>query len=312
MSPANELCSILQLSDLFAQRISLPPGRLLELQLCHHFLQMTQIATETQAAWSYWVLEQAAQSSGVMDALLGTSAFHLHRFSKFDTRLLMAAHEYMARAIEGHKKDLSGGLDELNTSKVVATCALIITHANSNAYPFSGDSDQRQPHDWFISFRRAMGILNKASPLIQDTVVGQELRTLHPIIRQDIHPNPFSFLLYYNPPSKSCNQEEISVCTTAVAHLSYIYVGLITEKPLRFSICVSDSFVALVTAKVPRALAICGYFFMVVKLGRQLWWIDGAPEREFDNIMRYLPRNWWSVMDWAIRIFEWNDRSTAP
>ncbi|KAM0227203.1 hypothetical protein ACHAPO_011740 [Fusarium lateritium] len=272
---------------------------------------MTKKSTHIQATWSYWVLEQATQSAGVMDALLGTSAFHLQRFSKFDTKLLMVAHGYMARAIEGHKKDLSGGLDELNTSKVVATCALILTHANSNAYPLSGDSDQRQPHDWFISFRRAIDLLNKASPLIQDTVVGQELRNLRPIIRQDIHPNPFSFLLYYNPPSESFNQEEIGVCTTAVAHLSYIYVGLITEKPLRFPICVSDSFVALVTEKVPRALAICGYFFMVVKLGRQFWWIDGAPEREFDIVMRYLPRNWWSVMDWASRIFEWNDRSTA-
>ncbi|CVL08017.1 uncharacterized protein FMAN_09659 [Fusarium mangiferae] len=305
--PTSQASRSSSLSEIFTERTSLLSERLFELQLLHHFVDMTDKATKTQATWSFWILEQATQSISVMDAILGTSASHLQHVGKFKTKLLLISHRYMARAIEVHKKDLKEGLNKSNISRVIATCALICMHANLRAYSLESHSSQRQPHDWFTSSRRALNLFQRVSTMIENPSIGQEFSTLSSIIPHDIHPNPFSFLLYWNPLSALPNEEEIDICVPAVASLSYIYNKLDTEKPLRFPVAVSESFVNLVAAKNPRALAICGYFFMVVKLGRQIWWIDGAPEREFDLVMRCLPRDWWLLMDWAIRVFEWKD-----
>ncbi|QPC65681.1 hypothetical protein HYE67_007912 [Fusarium culmorum] len=269
---------------------------------------MTGKTTKPQATWSFWMLEQATKSTSVMDAILGTAASHLERWGEIETNLLFVSHKYMARAIEVHKRDLDGGVNQSNTSTIVATCALICMHTILRGYSLESDSNQRQPHDWFVSSRKSLHLIKWVSPMIENSNIGQEFSALGSIIPHGIHTNPFSFLLYWNPQSNSIHQEEIEICTMAVAHLSYIYAKLVTEKPLRFLVAVSDNFVDLVVAKNPRALAICGYFFMVVRQGRQIWWIDGAPEREFDLVMRSLPKEWRPAMDWAVRVFQWNDR----
>ncbi|ENH74315.1 Protein RTM1 [Fusarium oxysporum f. sp. cubense race 1] len=306
--PISPASSNLSSSDLFAGRTGSPAEQLLERQLLHHFVQMTQRATDIQATWSLWILEQATHSPCVLNGILGISAFHLRRFNEFDKALEVASHEYMACAIEGHRKDLRSGMSKGNSSSVAAVCALVSIHANVNGYYLAGENDERMPHDWFISFRSSMNLLHTASPLIENPTVSQEFKTIHPTIDKTTHPNPFSFLLYYNPTSTDINQEEVSICMPAVAYLSYIYAEMTTRKPLRFPAALSAKFIDLIKAKNPRALAISGYFFMVVRQGRQLWLIDGAPEREFDTIMRCLPREWWSVMDWAVRVLGWVDR----
>ncbi|KAH7215427.1 hypothetical protein DER44DRAFT_880452 [Fusarium oxysporum] len=306
--PISPASSNLSSSNLFSGRTGSPAEQLLERQLLHHFVQMTQQATDIQATWSLWVLEEATHSPCVLNGILGISAFHLRRFNEFDKALEEASYEYMARAIEGHREDLRGGINKGNSSSVAAACALVSIHANVDGYYLAGENSDRMPHDWYISFRRSMNLFHMASPLIENPTVSQEFKTIQPTIDKTTHPNPFSFILYYNPTSTDANQEEISICMPAVAYLSYIYAEMTTRKPLRFPVALSANFIDLIKAKNPRALAISGYFFMVVKQGRQLWLIDGAPEREFDTIMRYLPRDWWSVMDWAVRVLGWVDR----
>ncbi|KAF5554264.1 C6 zinc finger [Fusarium mexicanum] len=301
----------LTLYEIFDARTSSLPERLFELQLLQHFIDMTKRTTKTQATWSFWMLEQATQSISVMDAILGTAASHLQNSGKFETKLLFISHRYMARAIEVHKRDLDGGVNESNTARLIATCALICMHANLRAYSIESERNQREPHDWFISCRKALNLFNGVSP-IENPSISEELSSLSCIISHQIHTNPFSFLLHWKPESGSIYQHEIEICTTAVAQLSYIYANIVTEKPLRFAVAVSDSFVDLVVAKNPRALAVCGYFYMIVRQGRQIWWIDGAPEREFDLVMRCLPKDWRPVMDWAVRVFQWNDGREAP
>ncbi|EWY83015.1 hypothetical protein FOYG_15091 [Fusarium oxysporum NRRL 32931] len=306
--PISPASSNLSSSDLFAGRTGSPAEQLLERQLLHHFVQMTQQATDIQATWLLWILEQATHSPYVLNGILGISAFHLRRFNEFDKALEVASHEYMACAIEGHRKELRSGMSKGNSSSVAAVCALVSIHANVNGYYLAGENNGRMPHGWFISFRRSMNLLHTASPLIENPTISQEFKTIYPTMDKTTHPNPFSFLLYYNPTSTDINQEEVSICMPAVAYLSYVYAETTTRQPLRFPAALSAKFIDLIKAKHPRALAISGYFFMVVKQGRQLWLIDGAPEREFDTIMRCLPREWWSVMDWAVRVLGWVDR----
>ncbi|KAJ4124015.1 hypothetical protein NW765_007061 [Fusarium oxysporum] len=102
--PISPASSNLSSSDLFAGRTGSPAEQLLERQLLHHFVQMTQRATDIQATWLLWILEQATHSPYVLNGILGISAFHLRRFNEFDKALEVASHEYMACAIEGHRK----------------------------------------------------------------------------------------------------------------------------------------------------------------------------------------------------------------
>ncbi|KAF5557611.1 protein RTM1 [Fusarium napiforme] len=302
ISPAS---SNLSSSNLFAGRTGSPAEQLFERQLLHHFVQMTQRATDIQATWSLWVLEEATNSASVLNGILGISALHLRRFNEFDKALQKASCEYMARAIEGHKKDLKCGLNKENSSTVAAACALVSIYANVDGYYLAGHDEERMPHDWYISFRRSMHLLHMASPSIENQTVSQEFKTIRPTIDKTNHPNPFSFLIYYNPTPTDVNKEEVSICMPAVAYLSYVYAEMTTRKPLRFPAGLSGNFIDLVKAKNPRALAISGYFFMLLRQGRQFWLIDGAPEREFDIIMRFLPKDWWPAMDWAAQVLGW-------
>ncbi|KAF5597977.1 sterol uptake control 2 [Fusarium pseudoanthophilum] len=301
--PTSPISSNLCSSNLFAGRTGSPAEQLFERQLLHHFVQMTQRATDIQVTWSLWVLEEATHSPCVLNGILGIAALHLRRFKEFDKSLEEASYKYMARTIEGHRNDLRGGMSKENSSSVAATCALVSIYANVDGYYLAGDDDERMPHDWYISFRRSIHLFHIASPSIENPTVSQEFKTIRPTVDKTTCPNPFSFLLYYNPTPTDVNQEEISICMPA-----YVYAEMTTREPLRFPAGLSGNFIDLVKAKNPRASAISGYFFMVVKQGRQLWLIDGAPEREFDIIMRYLPRDWWSAMDWAAQVLGWVDK----
>ncbi|KAH7153497.1 hypothetical protein EDB81DRAFT_841690 [Dactylonectria macrodidyma] len=257
---------------------------------------MSNQSTDVQSAWAFWILEEAAQSQCVLDGLLGMSAFHLRRLQHSD---------------RGHQLELSGGLNKGNVSSVAATCAIVSFHTYVNRYFLADEDSQRMPHHWFLSFQRSTRLLSLTLPLIQNSMVRQEFRgfnTTNRTMEHGTHDNPFSFLLYFHPPSVSPDQEEISICMQAVVHLSYLHADLTTRKPLCFPAAVSTRFVDLIAAKNPRALAISGYYFMLIKEGQQFWWVDGAPEREFALIMSHLPQDWWPAMDWAIRTLGWTEQ----
>ncbi|KAF5598598.1 C6 zinc finger [Fusarium pseudocircinatum] len=219
--PASPASSNLSSSNLFAGRTGSPAEQLLERQLLHHFVQMTQRATDIQATWSLWVLEEATHSPCVLNGILGISAFHLRRFNEFDKELEGASYKYMARTIEDHRKDLRGGMNKENSSSVAAACVLVFIYANVDGYYLTGEDDERMPHDWYISFKRSMHLFHMASPSIENPTISQEFKTIQPTIDKITCPNPFSFLLYYNPTPTNMNQEEISICMPAVAYLSH-------------------------------------------------------------------------------------------
>ncbi|RSL45092.1 hypothetical protein CEP51_016138 [Fusarium floridanum] len=289
--------------NLFPEGVGTPDDRLLDLRLFCHYLEMTTRSTDIQMSWAFWIVQEASQSPSVMDALLGFSAFHLRRHHKHDEALRDASHRFMARAIKRHREQLRAGFNDTNAASIVATCALVTFHSSVNhAFLDSEEAGQRQPVRWFRSFQMTMHIIRMARFFSPGTDLCRRLAGIDKMqhdVMEGKADGEFGFLLEYLDPLGPSDEESLLAYSQAVALLSSLYCNLEDATPLLFFITVSPRYVDLLAAKDPRALAILGYFFMLVKKSRHFWWIDGAPECEFDAVMSLLPHRWRPVMDWA-------------
>ncbi|PVH68271.1 hypothetical protein DL98DRAFT_441575 [Cadophora sp. DSE1049] len=283
-----------------------PAERLLKLRLFHHYLQMTHQSTEVQVRWAFWIAEVAVQSPHTMDALLGFSACHLRRFTKSDRSLDETSHRYMARAIRSQRGQIQVGLDKNNAPSIAATCALISFYSSINRAELAPESLLQGPLHWFSSLQMSIQVVFQAQHFIQDSKFREHFRGLILLrdgMTQDI-PNEFQFLLDYPGTEKIVNEASLSAYRETLSLLSCICSNLKRATPLLFFAVVPSRFVDLVAAKDSRALAILGYFFMLVKKCRHFWWIDGVPEQEFAKIMAMLPSQWWPVMSLAMDVFK--------
>ncbi|KAL6362112.1 hypothetical protein LRP88_05596 [Fusarium phalaenopsidis] len=293
--------------NLFPEGVGTPEDRLLDLRLFCHYLEMTTRSTDVQMSWAFWIVQEASRSPSVMEALLGFSAFHLRRHHKHDETLRDASHRFMARAIQRHREQLRAGFNDSNAASIVATCALVTFHSSVNYSLLSSDDGvHRLPVHWFRSFHMTMQVIRMARFFSPDSDLCRRLagidRLQHKIMEREAD-DKFDFLLEYIDPLGPSDEESLLAYSQVVALLSSLYCDLEHTTPLLFFITVSPRYVDLLAAKDPRALAILGYFFMLVKSTRQFWWVDGAPESEFATVMALLPHRWRPVMDWAVLEF---------
>jgi hypothetical protein len=103
------------------------------------------------------------------------------------------------------------------------------------------------------------------------------------------------------------NTETVDAYEATVAHLNTIGFSPIVSHILRFPAVVPRRFVEMGGDQDPRALAMVGYFFMLLKKVEQVWqvwWLQGSIDDEFKTLMDLLPKKWWPKMEWAISIFE--------
>lgn len=293
--------------------VSTPEDRLLDLRLFHHYHKMANQATQSQNIWSTWIAEESVGNPILMDAVLGFSAFHLRHLNDADPAVCKASHMYMARAIRSHNENLQEGINEENADSVLAVASLILFHASVNQPYLNGPEEgYRLPLHWFRPYQGAAAFCITIWPLIKDRHIGKLLRSrltswppTTPFVSTSTATSEFDFLLD-DLDINAIDSETIEIYRLAVANLSYIFSSPQYDTLLRFPAIVSARFIELLEAKDPRTLAIAGYFFMLLKIARPLWWVDGAPEREFRAIMAFLPRDWWHVMAWAISEFEWS------
>ncbi|KAH6957633.1 hypothetical protein BKA56DRAFT_737805 [Ilyonectria sp. MPI-CAGE-AT-0026] len=291
--------------------VGTPADRLLELRLFHHFHTMTTELSQAQNIWSTWIVEVALRTPSVMDAVLGFSAFHIRRSNDFDRAVREASYKYMARAIRSHTEQLHSGINESNAAPIIAACAILLFHGSVNQIYLSAEAEHQLPLHWFRPFQFARAVFFVAWPWVLDTGnIGhrlERLSTTQQLISQGRNLDKFNFLLDDLHTEGLLDQETMSAYTLAVANLSCIYCSPQYTNILRFPAVVSSRFIDLLEAKDPRTLAIVGYFFMLLKIARPLWWVDGVPEREFTAIMAFLPRDWWPLMGWAIQEFGWSE-----
>lgn len=257
----------------------------------------------------------AFQSQSLMDALLGFSAFHLRFLNPLDREMPKVSHNYMLRALSGHALDLRNGLNEKNAETVFATSTFVAFHA-SMSHKLLTDS-LGPPLHWFRPYQGIKAILvnswkwiqkSSVSPLLKEDV--EYLNTPIPLLQQRQQLGepelPFDFLLE-GMFLEEHDADTIDAYETTVAHLNAIGFNPSGLHILRFPAVVSRRFVDMVEAQDPRALAMVGYFFMLLKKGDQVWhvwWLHETIDDEFKSLMTLLPQNWLRKMDLATSVFE--------
>ncbi|KAK1541515.1 hypothetical protein CPAR01_07504 [Colletotrichum paranaense] len=298
-----------------------------------HYLAMTASYPSTdQQSWSSWITDLAVTDHTLMDAVLGFAAFHLRRSaarvdddsssSTYAAAVSEASHAYMARAIEAHSRQIvREGINAQNAPVVMATCTIIMFHTSANQSFLDGNGSgsdagegtgagSRVPHHWFTPFRNVNALLKVALPGIRNSRIShlykperqtssQQNETTRPA-----KPGAFDFLLEDLDEEKT-EPETLEAYRIAVGRLDKIQGSALQRDLLRFPAHVPPRFVELLEAQDPRTLAIVGYFFMLLRRATHLWWAQGAAEREFDGVMRFLPREWWPKMTLAVEEFEW-------
>ncbi|KAL6415778.1 Protein RTM1 [Ilyonectria robusta] len=286
--------------------VNTPTDRLLELRLLSHYQEMISRSSKPQASWSIWNLDMAMKSPLVMDSLLGFTAFHLRRLGNRDWGVREASHRYMARAIRSHKEESRVGLSDANAASLISSCAFILFHTSTNQEYLHSVAGPQLPLHWFRPWQSAKGFFGLMWPWFQTIEVGRDMGLrfgLQYYVSMENVSDKFDFLLQDMEPECMLDQEMMTAYRQAVWQLACIHGNPEHRKVLRFPALVTPRFVELLEAQDPRTLAIVGYFFMLVKLATALWWVDGAAEREFAAVMEFLPKDWWPVMDWAVRVF---------
>lgn len=297
-------------------QIGTPSDRLLELRLFHHYHWMTGNSSHGQQAWSKWIASLAVATPSVMDAVLGFSAFHLRRLGENNKEMREASHMYMALAIRSHKEQITAGFNNDNAAALVACGALILFHTTVNQSYISSTSDHQLPLHWLRPFHRAASYFGTTWHQIENTPIGGILKHFMsspiPSPPQGTKVLPFQDFRFLLQGIELEGLDEVTIAAyeDAVHLLTEIYL-LGYQRPLRFPTMVTPLFADLVEAREPRALAVLGYFFMLVKIAKVLWWVDGSAEREFSALMTFMPRDWWPVMDSAIQEFDWKEDSSV-
>ncbi|KAE8453193.1 hypothetical protein EG329_011260 [Mollisiaceae sp. DMI_Dod_QoI] len=304
-----------------AMTINTPQDRLLELKLMYHFTTIvsttlfrllgTRHFQEAYArdAYSKWVTNLAVSHPGLMDALLGFSAFNLRKLEGGDKDLSLASHKYMTTAIKAHSQELSKGINDQNAEILFAGSSLIAFVAvSSHEYLSAGEDEAELPLHWFQPWQGVRSIVKVSWDFIHTeaivSLLESERRSFHDDFAvKDQRSTPFDFLLE-DLDRSTVDPETLDAYESSVYWLSLIQGNPDMNYCFKFTAKVPPKFVQMLTAKDPRTLTIVGYFFMVLKVRNEVWWLPRSTGREFRNLMRLLPDEWKPRMALAVEAFE--------
>ncbi|KAL3417561.1 C6 zinc finger protein [Phlyctema vagabunda] len=290
--------------------------RSLELRLMHHWTAATSQTLSMTAgqkhAWQIDVPSIAYNSQYLMDAILAVAALHLRVDNPDDQTVVRASHSYMASALSQYSSLLNKGLSATNAEALFATSALIAFQASASRRfeNHDGPDGYSLPLSWFHSFQGVKTVVMASwqwlrySDRIFPIINGQ------PALRLDLDPNRKSFFRgllegmdeQLKGLDKALAEETKRGYEHAVSFLDWAHRKPERSRILGFAATVSRRFVELIAEQDPRALVITSSFFAMTKVIDEVWWLNGVAKREVTGIMSLVPREWWSKMDWAVRI----------
>lgn len=242
-----------------------------------------------------------------MDVILSLAAFHLRHVKTADRAVIEAGHRYLSRAIEGHSRQLREGINADNAEEVFATSTCLAFHITSGRH-VDPDGELDLLH-WFTPWQGMKAVLRACWNLIKTEEVKRIVQHEH-LVQLSISGGelqPFDFLID-DLSLWEVHPETRTAYETAARCLSKIACSPDDRNILKFPGMMTKCYVNLVSAKDPRALTILGYFFMLIVQLEQVWWLQGAAERDFRLLMKELPEFWKPRMEWASRELEYYER----
>lgn len=298
--------------------IGTPSKRLLELRLMSHYMAMASesfasiflSATRSGAElFTSWTTRLSFQHEYVMDALLSFSAFTLRKLEVSDSSVARASHSYMLRAIAGQANQLRAGLNEENSEALFASSLLIAYTSATAQQHLSSYKDDSLPNAWFEPWKGPRAIAIEGFTCFHSPEVSEllefEMAVAHP--GPEILYSGFAFLLE-GLDKETTDIETIRAYERAVHILQQIVCSPYQMHPFRFASGAAPRFSQLFVDGDPRACAITGYFFMLLKQGKKIWWLPSPTDGQFRTLIDSLPAEWKSKMAWAERGFYGEDQ----
>lgn len=277
--------------------------RLLELRLFHHYTLWNSRDRRMPIARELWTVvipSLAFQNPCLMDGLLACTALHLRLKCPQDGALVQASHKYMARAIRLYLDTLHGNIDAQNFDALYLTAILIAFHTfiSRRFSPESAKADTI-PLQWFQPFQGVQALTKTRPDAADKSKMAQILPGWRIPLRACGHQRidcTFNFLL------QGLNGDEVdytvyefaasNMCNVFTCRQPRFFFHFLGEAPTRL--------VELLKLQDPRTLVIVGAFFAMMKpIENQLWWLEGAADREIAEIQSVLPPTWLPMLEQA-------------
>ena len=290
--------------------------RALELKLMHHFTACTSQTfadTEEQRhTWRVKIPRIAYDAPHLMDALLAVSALHMRALQPEDSSLARASHAYMASTLSQYSGHLRGGLSELNAEALFATAALIAFQSSASRRFEEELVEGRYilPFAWFHSFQGVKTVVMTSWQWLRNSDRVFHIINGQPALFLDLDPER---KLFFAPLlegmeeqvallPKYLHSETRQAYIHAVAFLNWAHQSPVRNRILGFAATVSRRFVELLDSYDPRAMVIVACFFALTKVVDEVWWLQGVARREVNGIFSILSQEWWSKMEWPLKI----------
>ncbi|KUJ16876.1 uncharacterized protein LY89DRAFT_645879 [Mollisia scopiformis] len=298
-----------------------PSDRLLELRLMHHF---TTTRSETYFRFigslksrqldehdtcSVWMIDVAMSNPGVMDALLGFSAFNLRHLLPSDRDLCHASHKYTMRAIEAHTQQLQKGISEQNAGILFAGSITIAFIAVDSHQYLAPENNNMLPLHWFQRWEGCRAVVSASWQHLHNKAIARKLVEVEEGARltaqclADTSYTKFDFLL------EDLDRDGITLETLSAYENNVKWLSILHDNPgvdyiFKFTTRVGPRFVEMLEQGDPRTLTIVGYFFVLLKIRKPVWWLPQPKRKEFLILMDLLPNEWKPRMKWAVKVFE--------
>jgi hypothetical protein len=300
-----------------------PSGRILELRLLNAWIQdISTNKTLHPTCHSNEVLARIVPPMIIgydylMDILLACIATYLRSTNPHDIQLIDASHRYAVRSIHECQAQIRSGINASNADGLFVASLLVAIYAfASREYAPAQDLSCAPADAVGLPFaqviRQYQGIKTikdagyewiqhneQVSPLLDKMPV-----RLPECSSVESSPPFFAFLLVGLSDETQVAAETLHGYQLAIEYLNYLVSRRYPPGMTGFPMVLTPTFMELLGARDPRALAIIGNFLAVLRLNGVNKFITKAVNMEFLNIMRMLPQSWAKRMEWAGRIME--------
>jgi hypothetical protein len=282
----------------------------------HHYTtntsQTLSNAQDEKFAWQVGIPSIAYDAQYLMDAIYAVSALHLRSIHPNDQSLVRASHSYMASALAQYSSLLNSGLSEFNAEALFSTSALIAFQASASRRFDDEHSEGGYvlPLAWFHSFQGVKTVVMASWRWLRNSEKVFPIINSQPPLALDLDPDRklfFAPLLeglqeQLDPLPEYLRADTRQAFEHSVAFLNWAHLKPERARILGFAAMVSRRFVELIGIQDPRALVIISCFFALTKVIDDVWWLQGVAKREVMGIFSLLPQEWWSKMEWPMRV----------
>jgi hypothetical protein len=270
--------------------------------------------------WNDDIPQAAFGSDLVLSALLAISALHLRNLTPDDPELIYAAGHYFGQAVRKYRPALTH-ITEPMAEPLLMTAMIIGFYTWSVSYMPNPGTPYALPLQSFYLIRGVFDILIEVGGWIKSTNLGWLYEP--PPIEDLNDPATTHFLVTYHQDKDrfmktfddSISQEDKEVYIAGVNYITSIVNALargataerIREKISYMCPLMPGRFLALLSNRDPRAMALIARDIALLKLTEWSWWLHGpknqkAEEYHIRGICELMPIEWLWAMDWPLRI----------